>query len=96
MRLLPSSLRRKASAAYVGWREECYAVRVTYDRWRHADRDVEQFTWAAYVAALDREERAARAYRECADRLAPGTFAPASSASDGSRRLLGSTPETET
>ena len=70
MRLLPSSLGRRASTAYVGWREECCAVRVSYDRWRHADRDVEQFTWEAYPAALEREERAAHAYRKCVDRFA--------------------------
>ena len=46
-------------------------MRVTYDRWRHADRDAEQFAWAAYLAALDREERAAHTYRECAERFAP-------------------------
>ena len=56
---------------YGSWREEASAVRVSYDRWRDADRDVEAFAWAAYVAALDREERAAHAYRECADRFAP-------------------------
>ena len=70
MRLWPSSVGSRASAAYVGWRKECCAVRTTYDRWRHADRDVEQFAWAAYVAALDREERAAHTYREYADRFA--------------------------
>ena len=51
-------------------------MRAAYDRWRQAPRDVEQFTWAAYVAALDREERAAHAYRERANRFAPGTFTP--------------------
>ena len=39
-------------------------MRIAYDHWRHADRDVEQFAWAAYVAALDREECAAHAYRK--------------------------------
>ncbi len=68
---LPSPLGRRASAAYADWRKECRAVRITYDRWRHADRDVEQFTWAAYVAALDREERAAHTYREYAERFVP-------------------------
>jgi hypothetical protein len=66
MRLLPRSLGRRANAAYAGWREESRAVRITYERWRNADRDGEQFAWAAYVAALDREERAAHAYRKCA------------------------------
>ena len=83
MKLLPTSLRAQASTAerspwfeaefvdcYVGWREESSAVRVSYDRWRDADREVEPFAWAAYVAALDREEHAADAYRECAHRFA--------------------------
>jgi hypothetical protein len=70
MRLLPASLGKRASAAYVGWRKESSAVRIAYDHWRHADRDVEQFAWAAYVDALDREERAAHAYRKCANRFA--------------------------
>jgi hypothetical protein len=70
MRLLPCSLGRRASVAYAGWRKECCAVRIIYDRWRHADRDVEQLAWAAYLAALDREERAADAYRECTQRFA--------------------------
>ena len=66
MRLLPRSVGRRANAAYLGWRNECSAVRIAYDRWRKADRDAEQFAWAAYLAALDREERAAHAYRRCA------------------------------
>jgi hypothetical protein len=66
MRLFPRSLGRRANVAYASWRKECRAVRITYERWRNADRDVEQFAWAAYVAALDREERAAHAYRKCA------------------------------
>jgi hypothetical protein len=51
-----------AVAAYVEWREESGAVRLAYERWdgaRPADRTLAA---AAYVAALDREERAAAAH----------------------------------
>jgi hypothetical protein len=71
MRLFGSFLRARASKAYAGWREESTAVRAAYERWRDADRDVKAFTWEAYLAALDREERAADEYREHADRFAP-------------------------
>ena len=55
--------------SYGRWREESTAVRRSYDRWRHAEPDVVPFAHAAYLAALDREERAADLYRECADRI---------------------------
>ena len=56
---------------YVHWRAACIAVRVSYDHWKDAEPDVERFAYAAHVAALDREERAADVYRECAHRIAP-------------------------
>jgi hypothetical protein len=52
------------------WREECAALRASYDRWRDAEPHGEPFAYAAYAAALDREERAAVVYRDCADRIA--------------------------
>jgi hypothetical protein len=55
--------------SYGRWREESTAVRLSYDRWRDAEPDVEPSAFSAYVAALDREERAADVYRECADRI---------------------------
>jgi hypothetical protein len=55
---------------YVRWREECTAVRLSYDRWRDAEPDAEPIAYAVYIAALDREERAADVYRECAHRIA--------------------------
>lgn len=49
-------------AAYSAWRSECAAVRAAYGRWaRGATRDAD-VTVAAYLAALDREERAAERY----------------------------------
>ena len=54
---------------YARWREESAAVRLTYDQWKHAERDMEPLAFAAYLAALDREARAADEYCECAERL---------------------------
>jgi hypothetical protein len=55
---------------YGRWREESTAVRLSYDRWRDSESDVESIAYAVYIAALDREERAADVYRECAHRIA--------------------------
>jgi hypothetical protein len=52
---------------YVRWREECAAVRRTYQGWVEADRSQRRLAYAGYVAALDREERAADAYAEQID-----------------------------
>jgi hypothetical protein len=49
---------------YVRWREECQAVWLTYQSWADADRSERGLAYAAYLAALDREERAARAYAD--------------------------------
>ena len=47
---------------YVEWREECSAVRLAYERWREASKDDRAGAFAAYNAALDREERAGDIY----------------------------------
>jgi hypothetical protein len=47
---------------YVSWREECHAVALAYERWIAADRGEGALAYAAYLAALDREEHAARTY----------------------------------
>ncbi|HEX3804320.1 MAG TPA: hypothetical protein VHV75_15900 [Solirubrobacteraceae bacterium] len=49
---------------YVSWREECHAVHQAYELWVDSTRALEWLTYARYVAALDREERAARAYAD--------------------------------
>jgi hypothetical protein len=49
-------------ASYVEWREEAAAVRAAYRRWRRARPGDRRLAAAAYVAALDREERAADAH----------------------------------
>lgn len=50
---------------YVCWREETATVQAAYDRWQVGD----PLGFAAYRAALDREEQAAKALRESAERL---------------------------
>ena len=48
--------------SYVSWREECHGVRLAYRRWIGSERAEGRLAYAGYVAALDREERAAGAY----------------------------------
>jgi hypothetical protein len=55
--------------AYVSWREECHAVRQTYRSWTDCDRCRRGLAYAAYLAALDREEHAARAYARQIERV---------------------------
>jgi hypothetical protein len=47
---------------YVAWREECETVWQAYQRWVDADCHERWLAHAGYVAALDREERAACTY----------------------------------
>ena len=47
---------------YVSWREECHAVRLAYQRWVDCARAEGRLAYAGYVAALDREQQAARTY----------------------------------
>jgi len=54
---------------YVSWREECLTVRVAYDRWSEGDRLDRQRAYAGYLAALDREEQAARVYADQLERV---------------------------
>ena len=51
-----------AFAAYTQWRSERDAVRAAYRRWSGAGPFDEALAFAAYQAALDREERAATTY----------------------------------
>jgi hypothetical protein len=54
---------------YVSWREACEAVVRTYAEWCHAPRGERRIGHAVHVAAVDREECAARAYREIVERV---------------------------
>jgi len=51
-----------ASAANVDWREASALVSSSYRAWDQADSGRSGSWFAAYVAALDREERASEAY----------------------------------
>jgi len=57
--LLRTALVDAAVGSYVEWREESAAVRLAYRRWTGAPRGERDLALAAYLAALDREERAA-------------------------------------
>jgi hypothetical protein len=48
--------------AYVDWREACLRVSDTYCSWSRATGRSAGVAFARYVAALDREERAAEMY----------------------------------
>jgi hypothetical protein len=47
---------------YLSWREECDAVRVAYQRWGRAGGAQRESAYADFIAALNREEHAARIY----------------------------------
>ena len=50
--------------AYVDWREECIALEQAYARWSSVALDDRNVAFAAYTAALDREEQASSVYAE--------------------------------
>jgi hypothetical protein len=56
--------------AYVDWREECLFVWDAYCRWAAAPQADATLAFAAYAAALDREERASAYYAGRISRLA--------------------------
>jgi hypothetical protein len=55
--------------AYVYWREECREVRLGYERWISSGQGERELAYAGYVAALDREEHAARTYEHHAEQV---------------------------
>jgi hypothetical protein len=52
---------------YVAWREECLTVWLAYERWADSDRGERKLAHAGYLAALDREQQAARVYADQVD-----------------------------
>ena len=46
--------------SWVRWREECETVHSAYRYWATCDEERREFAFGLYVAALDREEQAAR------------------------------------
>ena len=68
-----------ATDAYVDWREECTEVWGAYERWTDALKVDAAGAFAAYRAALDREESASHAYADllgiaCGKRPTPNSF----------------------
>jgi hypothetical protein len=59
----------EAMDAYVEWREECARVWDAYHRWLSAVRADAALAFPAYLAALDREERASEVYASLIGRL---------------------------
>jgi hypothetical protein len=55
--------------AYLQWREQCAAVRDAYGWWARAIAEDKASAFAAYQAALDREEAAANFYATLVDRV---------------------------
>jgi surface-anchored protein len=53
---------------YVRWREECVAVAKSYANWGFAAPGEYRLAFAAHVAAIDREEKAAAVYRQSLER----------------------------
>lgn len=54
---------------YVSWREECRAVWLADRRLAHFGPSERRLAYAGYLAALDREEHAARVYAEHIERV---------------------------
>jgi hypothetical protein len=59
----------EAMDRYVEWREECLTVDAAYGKWSEAPSDDHVLSFAAYRAALDREESAAKVYGTVLERL---------------------------
>jgi hypothetical protein len=62
----------EAVLAYVAWREECATVWAAVNRWAGAATEDARGAHAAYRAALDREEAAAKVYASRIERVKTG------------------------
>ena len=60
----------EAIGAYVEWREESLALAGAYERWLHESARDRRLAFAAYRAALDREQQACSVYESRCDRIA--------------------------
>jgi hypothetical protein len=65
--------------AYLSWREQCVALADAFTAWRAAPRQERREAWGLYAAALELEEHASIAYRDCTERhrLVSGDLAAA-------------------
>jgi hypothetical protein len=68
--LARSELVDEAMERYVEWREECVAVEDAYANWTNSPTEAAELPFAAYSAALDREQSAATVYGRAIERLA--------------------------
>jgi hypothetical protein len=66
---LREQLVNEAFARYLDWRAESEAVGAAYGAWSRAPRTDCALAFAAYGAAVDREERAATVYRLVIDQV---------------------------
>ena len=62
MQVARDQLADRAFRHYLEWRDETSTLERAYDNWVRAARDERAFAFAAYMAALDREEHAASCY----------------------------------
>jgi hypothetical protein len=76
-----AQLTDEAFARYLDWLAESEAVNTAYGVWSRAPRTQGALPFAAYGAALDREEHAAAVYRSVIDRM--------EQSSDAEERLAG-------
>jgi hypothetical protein len=58
-----------AMDAYLGWRDECDAVRSAYRSWSAADGGGTAIAFQAYTAALEREQHASQVYAGLIQRI---------------------------
>jgi hypothetical protein len=75
-KLIETELVNETIDAYVDWREERASVWDAYERWTCALPKDAVFAFAAYQAALDREERAGDVYADLTTRMAAALPAP--------------------
>ena len=61
---------------YVEWWEECAVLERAYERWTDSERADGRLAYAAYRAALDREEKAAAAYQVAVAQLVDAARKP--------------------
>ena len=72
---------------YVDWRQESAALQDAYERWSSAPEPDQDLAFAAYNAALDREEQASIVYREHLGQIGSRRACPASCTSEPAARL---------
>jgi len=66
---IPSEVIDDLMEIYCEWREECVWLGTAYDRWREVPAEDRDLAFAAYQAALDREEQASVVYAARVERI---------------------------